>query len=84
MIFKMISRLILLSALFVLSTAGPALASDNDADLIPDEADNCPALANSDQKDTDADGFGNACDADDDGDDVPDTADPAPLDSSVG
>lgn len=31
---------------------------------MPDEADNCTLLANSPQRDTDADGFGNACEAD--------------------
>jgi hypothetical protein len=42
--------------------------ADGDADGIPDATDNCSAVANADQRDTDADGFGNLCDADLDGD----------------
>jgi hypothetical protein len=34
----------------------------------PDTIDNCPAVVNADQMDTDGDGLGNACDDDDDGD----------------
>ncbi len=37
---------------------------DSDADQIADFSDNCTLVANSDQLDTDADGFGNACDTD--------------------
>lgn len=36
---------------------------DSDGDGILDDADNCPAVANADQQDTDADGLGDACDA---------------------
>ena len=39
-------------------------AADTDADGISDTADNCIEVANSDQRDTDADGYGNRCDAD--------------------
>ena len=35
---------------------------DADGDGVPDEEDNCPEVANSDQADADADGFGDACD----------------------
>lgn len=35
---------------------------DDDADTIPDIADNCPGLANEDQDDTDGDGIGDDCD----------------------
>jgi glycosylphosphatidylinositol phospholipase D len=38
--------------------------TDSDGDGVADDADNCSALANADQRDTNADGFGNACDAD--------------------
>lgn len=38
--------------------------ADTDGDGVPDAADNCSALANADQRDTDGDRYGNACDAD--------------------
>ncbi|MEL7450497.1 MAG: peptidoglycan DD-metalloendopeptidase family protein [Pseudomonadota bacterium] len=38
--------------------------ADADTDGIPDFADNCSAVANADQRDTDLDGYGNVCDAD--------------------
>lgn len=37
---------------------------DEDSDLIPDINDNCRIESNTDQRDTDGDGFGNLCDAD--------------------
>ena len=37
---------------------------DNDGDGVADAADNCMEAANTEQRDTDADGIGNACDAD--------------------
>lgn len=43
-------------------------APDGDGDGVPDNADNCPAIANADQANTDGDGEGNACDVDDDND----------------
>ncbi len=47
---------------------------------LADNADNCPAVANADQVNTDglADG-GNACDTDDDEDGVADTSDDLPF-----
>ena len=47
-------------------------AVDGDGDGVDDPADNCVTVANTDQLDTDADGFGAVCDLDDDGDDVSD------------
>jgi hypothetical protein len=37
---------------------------DADTDGVPDDRDNCTLVANADQRDTNADGFGNICDAD--------------------
>ncbi len=45
-------------------------ASDSDGDGVADNADNCTEVSNPDQRDTDGDLFGNACDADLDGDGV--------------
>jgi hypothetical protein len=55
---------------------------DGDGDGVADSADNCPAVANFDQTDTDNDGLGNACDDDDDGDGYDDVIDDFPLDST--
>jgi hypothetical protein len=46
---------------------------DSDFDGVRDEDDNCPAVANADQLDTDSDQQGNVCDTDDDNDGLPDT-----------
>jgi Thrombospondin type 3 repeat len=43
------------------SATGPA-EPDGDGDGIPDARDNCPGVANADQRDTDGDGVGDACD----------------------
>ena len=37
---------------------------DSDGDLVPDSSDNCINVPNQDQRDTNADGFGNICDPD--------------------
>ncbi|MGE0857894.1 MAG: thrombospondin type 3 repeat-containing protein [Gammaproteobacteria bacterium] len=39
-------------------------APDGDGDGITDDQDNCTAVANADQRDSDQDGYGNVCDAD--------------------
>lgn len=41
---------------------GPLVLEDDDDDGIANDADNCPALANTDQLDGDDDGIGDACD----------------------
>ena len=46
------------------SAAANSCLPDRDHDGIADVDDNCPAIANADQRDTDGDGFGNRCDAD--------------------
>ncbi|MEM9175860.1 MAG: thrombospondin type 3 repeat-containing protein [Myxococcota bacterium] len=60
--------------------AAPTAWAGTDADGVPDAVDNCPLTPNgpaqlSNQVDTDADGFGNACDADYDGNGLVTTAD---------
>lgn len=49
-----------------------SVVKDGDGDGKPDNADNCPTVANADQLDSDGDGQGNACDTDDDNDGIPD------------
>ena len=46
----------------------PNESADLDSDAIGDNSDNCPAIANSDQLNTDQDADGDACDLDDDND----------------
>jgi len=53
-------------------------ALDGDEDGVPDDTDNCPAIANPDQVDQDLDGLGNLCDADLDGDFVDNGLDNCP------
>jgi len=57
--------------------AGQVADADNDGVL--DGVDNCPAVANTDQIDTDRDGMGDACDTDDDNDGDLDGADNCPV-----
>lgn len=52
---------------------------DGDSDTVPDRTDNCPAVSNLDQTDTDGDGIGDACDPDDDNDLVLDEIDNCAL-----
>ena len=55
---------IFVSFLLTLGLTVPALAVDSDGDGVDDTLDNCSELPNPDQRDTNGDGFGNACDAD--------------------
>ena len=64
--------------------AGLAWAADSDADGIADATDNCTEVANADQLDADADGFGDRCDADYDNDGTVGNADYDILISAFG
>jgi hypothetical protein len=55
------------------------LALDIDGDGVVDVDDNCTLLANADQRDTHADGYGNLCDPDLNGDGIVNFADLALL-----
>ena len=57
----------------------PPMVSDGDSDGIVDSADNCPLVANAEQRNTDGDEEGDACDPDDDNDGELDGADNCPL-----
>ena len=50
----------------------------SDGDGHQDSNDNCPAVINSSQLDTDRDGLGAECDDDDDTDGIPDLLPPGP------
>ncbi|MBI3965182.1 MAG: thrombospondin type 3 repeat-containing protein [Chloroflexi bacterium] len=52
---------------------------DGDGDGVPDPRDNCPAVANADQKNNDGDSLGDVCDPDDDNDGTPDSTDNCSL-----
>lgn len=45
---------------------GGSQTNDGDSDGVNDDVDNCPAVSNPDQADTDGDGLGDACDGSDD------------------
>jgi hypothetical protein len=51
-------------------TVGNLCDEDRDNDLVFNESDNCPNIANPDQLDMDGDTIGNLCDSDEDGDGV--------------
>ena len=57
----------------------PVVDSDNDGDGVPDITDNCPAVPNPLQEDSDLDRTGDACDPDNDGDGIPDITDNCPA-----
>lgn len=58
---------------------GKVAIKDTDLDGVADATDNCLAVANSDQKNTDGDATGDVCDSDDDNDTVADETDNCPL-----
>ena len=51
---------------------------------VPDSEDNCPDAPNHDQRDSDGDGIGDACDDDVDGDGVPNAQDDCPRVANPG
>jgi hypothetical protein len=59
-----------------------AVEPDTDQDGVPDDADNCKLVANTDQRDTDHDGYGNLCDPDFNNDGVVNFTDLARLKAS--
>lgn len=61
-----------------LNSAGQG-ADDSDGDGIVNSEDNCSEVSNTDQLDTDQDGFGDLCDNDDDDDGILDDEDNCPL-----
>jgi hypothetical protein len=62
----------------------PLSANDVDQDGIADARDNCKTVANTDQRDTDGDGYGNICDPDLNGDNRVNLADLALFKKSLG
>lgn len=66
------------------TAAQNSIDSDGDGDGVPDGTDNCAAVANADQLNTDGDSMGDACDPDDDNDTVADTADNCPRAANAG
>jgi hypothetical protein len=54
-------------------------AGDNDGDGVADADDNCPSASNPSQRNSDTDGFGDACDTDKDDDTVLNADDNCPI-----
>ena len=72
----------MLALTFILGCTDDDLSSgiaDADNDTINNAIDNCPGVPNTDQLDTDNDGFGDACDQDDDDDGILDEMDNCPT-----
>lgn len=76
--------IVLLIAAFASLVASPTLAADFDGDRVSNDRDNCVAVANAGQLDSDADGLGNACDFDYNNDGVVDGADKELLEKAFG
>lgn len=53
-----------MTVIFGLLLMAPVYAADTDGDGVEDDLDNCSAVFNASQCDSDNDGFGNVCDGD--------------------
>ncbi|MEO1573365.1 MAG: Ig-like domain-containing protein [Pseudomonadota bacterium] len=62
--FRFSTSRVLTAAVALFSASVYAGGVDTDGDGVLDSADNCVVVANADQRDTDGDSLGNACDAD--------------------
>ncbi len=71
-------------ALLTCVGAARAASTDGDGDGVLDSADNCLILANANQRDTNGDGYGNACDPDFNGNGIVDSQDGALLKARFG
>ncbi len=68
---------------FALVRYNVTILIDTDGDGVADNVDNCAAVANAAQINTDGDSLGDACDTDDDNDAVADTSDKFPLNAAA-
>jgi len=59
------------------------IVAETDGDTVPNNIDNCPYFANTDQLDSNNDGIGDACQNDIDNDGIPDGFDNCPLDANT-
>ncbi len=66
------------------ATQAAAIETDTDGDGVPDSRDNCTQVKNPDQKDSDSDGYGDACDADVNGDGLVNSIDVAIVRDAFG
>ena len=73
-----------LLVLAICTQTSAAYAVDSDADGVADDLDNCTLVANTNQRDTNGDGFGNICDPDFNNNGLVDSQDGALLKAAFG